>query len=258
MNTNKPEIFVSHISSEKKYAISIKEWIDETLLGAIDIFVSSDKGESIPLGSEWLKKTKKSLQNSSIILVIISNRSLNTKWLYFESGAGYVRDIPVIPICIGELKKNELPPPLNSLEGIEFPNKDDEKKLIEIIAESAGLKSPKKIYSSLVLPKGKISKLNKEEILNPKININNFKDNFNQSKALIKIVSFFNTKRKQTKFTITQIEKTINTKNERNRRFIVIILNNLLTQELLEKVRIEGKTYWMLTEKGKLYFQKIQ
>src|SRR5689334_13642301 len=126
----KKQIFISHTHSESDFANSLQDWIREILDDYIEIFISSDNGVSIPLGSEWSRKLKESLENSSIFLVLISHRSKDRNWIYFEAGAGYVRDIPVIPICIGGLTKIELSTPLSLLQAIEIPNKDNEKALI--------------------------------------------------------------------------------------------------------------------------------
>lgn len=146
----KPQIFFSHIHEDADYAKSIKDWLDDHLLGAVVFFVSTDKS-SIPLGSEWPKKIRQALENSRIMVVLISSLSVASRWIYFEAGAGYVRGIPVIPICIGGFKKNDLPAPLNFLQAIELPGKESEEQILKIIAESAGLRPPK-VFEPLLLP----------------------------------------------------------------------------------------------------------
>ncbi len=121
----RPQVFISHIHEDTDFAKAIKNWLDDILLGAISFFVSTDRS-SIPLGSEWPKKIKESLEKSEILLVIVSASSISRRWIYFEAGAGYVRGIPVIPICVGELGLNNLPSPLNLLQAIELPGEDEE------------------------------------------------------------------------------------------------------------------------------------
>ena len=43
---DRPIVFISHISEESAIAVTIKKLIDESFLGMLDVFVSSDNGES--------------------------------------------------------------------------------------------------------------------------------------------------------------------------------------------------------------------
>ncbi|NMH27912.1 toll/interleukin-1 receptor domain-containing protein [Flavobacterium silvaticum] len=255
---SKPKIFISHISEESGFANNLKEWIDDTLLGGIDLFVSSDDGLSIPLGSEWLERIRKSLEDSTIMLVLISHQSKNRKWIYFESGAGYIKGIPVIPICIGGISKNELPIPLNALQAIVLPNFDNEKKLIDLIAKSAGLKTPKSI-SQLEFPKTKIDEIIPPLTPIPAINIS-FLEMANLQKALINLINFFvkNGLARNESFTLTEIEEMTSVKKERKRKYLLNILEKMLEQKLVEKSKENQKTYWRITAKGEEEFKKIK
>lgn len=146
----KPQIFISHSHDEEDFAKRVKEWLDEALLGAVTFFVSSDKA-SIPLGTEWPRKIRESLEQSSILIVILSEKSLEKRWIYFEAGAGYVRGIPVIPVCVGGLELNRLPSPLNFLQAIKLPDSNSEEKLLGLVAKSAGLRKPV-LFNEINLP----------------------------------------------------------------------------------------------------------
>jgi hypothetical protein len=65
----KPVVFISHIHSEAKVAIWLKESISELLLGGIDFFVSSDRS-SIIGGDKWLLKIEDALKTSSVLLIV--------------------------------------------------------------------------------------------------------------------------------------------------------------------------------------------
>ena len=53
--SNKPVLFISHITEETQLAEILKEHMGKAFLGMVSIFVSSD-GESIPLGGQWFDK----------------------------------------------------------------------------------------------------------------------------------------------------------------------------------------------------------
>ena len=78
----KPQIFISHAHQDADFANALRKWIDDALLAGVEFFVSSDQ-ESIPLGSEWASRIRDALAKSSIMLVLVSPKSMNRRWLYF-------------------------------------------------------------------------------------------------------------------------------------------------------------------------------
>lgn len=151
---NKSKIFFSHAHEDADNAKIIQEWIDEILLGAIDFFISTDK-ISIPIGSNWFDKLTSALNDSIIFFTLITPISINKNWIFFESGAGFIRGLPVIPICIGGLNIKDLKPPLSFLQSIQLPDEKNERQLLELVAKSAGLRTPK-IFDRIILPEYKM------------------------------------------------------------------------------------------------------
>jgi TIR domain len=245
----RPKIFISHITEERIFANKLKEWIDESVLGSVDFFVSSDNS-SIPLGAEWFNKIKTSLESSNIIIVLISHKSKDRKWIYFESGAGYIRGIPVIPVCIGGISKGELPSPLNSLQAIELPNLNHEKMLIDIIAKSAGLRTPK-ILEKLQFPKTIITEEKNSNILVD--NIDDFLESIHLSEIKIDILSFFCRNIESyydVKFTLSEIENLTNLKLQKRRKYILKTLENFSKKGFIVKINENNSAYWKFTEYG--------
>jgi hypothetical protein len=148
--TGRPQVFLSHAHEDADFANALRTWLDDSILGAADFFVSSDRG-SIPLGSEWAERIRAALAQSALMLILVSPASASRRWLYFEAGAGYVKGIPVIPMCVAGMTLPDLEPPLSLLEGIELPGADAQSRLLEIIASSAGVRAPTRV-EDLVLP----------------------------------------------------------------------------------------------------------
>lgn len=134
-------VFISHISEEREIALSLKTLIEKSFLGLVDVFVSSDP-ESIDLGQEWLNRIKFSLGNCIVEFVIASPVSIRRAWVNFEAGAGWIREIPVIPLCHSGMTPGKLPPPLNALQAA--PALDDEKlkRIPRTIAKAIGMEPP--------------------------------------------------------------------------------------------------------------------
>lgn len=138
---DKPTIFISHISEEKEISIALKEFIEKKFLRTVDVFVSSHE-ESIKLGDDWLNNIKKSMKVCKLTIVICSPLSISKPWINFEAGAGWVKDIPVIPFCHSGLTPSKLPVPINSFQGGLLNNHADLKKLFSRIAEILNISTP--------------------------------------------------------------------------------------------------------------------
>lgn len=137
----KKKIFISHIGEEHKLAIHLKTFLTDKFIGAIDIFVSSDY-ESIKLGDNWMDNIKNSLIEMDLMIVIVSPISVNRPWINFESGCGWIRNIPVIPMCHSGLFPSDLSFPLKTLQAGILNNVKDIGFLMSRIAEISNFKTP--------------------------------------------------------------------------------------------------------------------
>lgn len=138
MRDHDATIFLSHISEEKELAHAIKAYLVEDLALNVDIFVSSDM-VSIQAGDKWLEKIDDALKRSDIFLILCSRESLGRPWIHFEAGAGWVKEIPVIPICHSGVGPSQLPVPLNMLQAIDLRTKSASSSLRKRILSSLSL-----------------------------------------------------------------------------------------------------------------------
>lgn len=140
-NHAKPKVFVSHVTEESDLAGILKERVSEDFLGLIDVFVSSDN-TSISLGSRWLNDVDEALKQAKMQLVVCSYESVKKPWVNFEAGAGWVRNIPVVPVCHTNMRPVDLPIPLNMLQGIIANEPNDLQKMYRLLAEQLGSNTP--------------------------------------------------------------------------------------------------------------------
>lgn len=147
---SKPTIFISHITQEKEIACVIKSFIEEKFLGIVDVFVSSHE-ESLKLGDDWMSTIKNSMIDCTMIIVICSPISITRPWINFESGAGWIKGTPVIPLCHSGLSPGKLPVPLNSFQGGILNKKEDIEKLFNRIASVLEMKPPNSNDNSFFL-----------------------------------------------------------------------------------------------------------
>ncbi|MFX0141511.1 MAG: TIR domain-containing protein [Candidatus Hodarchaeota archaeon] len=141
MSREKQIIFISHIHEDSKIAIALSNWIEKHYLGFFNVFVSSD-GASIKAGDNWSTVLELSLKNADLMFVIITQESLNKKWINFEVGGAYFLEKRIVPICCKKLKIKDIDTPLSWLQAIEGWDPSQAKKIPEIISESFNIKCP--------------------------------------------------------------------------------------------------------------------
>jgi hypothetical protein len=112
-------IFISHISEEASIVDVFKDWIESTFLGQCEVFASRDK-EDLPLGNNWINEIDRTLDSSVAFLVLCSPASLKRPWINFETGWGWIKGVPIIPICHSGQKKDALPPRISTFESLEI------------------------------------------------------------------------------------------------------------------------------------------
>jgi hypothetical protein len=115
VDEGKPLIFISHIHEERNLALVLKDMIEEAYPGKFSIFVASHFA-SIGSGDKWLDEIIAALRACSLEIILCSPRSLTRSWIHFEGGAGWIRDIPVIPLCHSGINPEDLPMPLTMLQ----------------------------------------------------------------------------------------------------------------------------------------------
>jgi hypothetical protein len=111
--------FISHITEESAIATCLKDWIETTLLGQCDVFVSSDSA-AIPAGTKWLQEIDQALSAAKIMFVICSAQSLPRPWVNFETGCAWARGIPIVPLCHSGITKATLPRPIADFQAIDL------------------------------------------------------------------------------------------------------------------------------------------
>jgi len=126
-------IFISHAEADKGIAMALKRLIGSLFHEQIDTFVSSDE-ESIRLGEQWFEIITSALHQADSILVLCSPESVRRPWVNFEFGGAYFLGKSVIPICIKEMRLEDLPSPYNRFQGF---TGSDYPRLIHLLGEIA-------------------------------------------------------------------------------------------------------------------------
>jgi hypothetical protein len=133
-------VFVSHITEEKAVANKLKSLLRQALGKDFSVFVSSDY-VSIPGGEPWFSRIIDSLKSVQIVLAVLSNQSVDRRWLNFEAGVGMGATAKVIPVVLRGLAKTDVGPPLSQLQVRDLHDPKDVSALIHDIEVQCGVKA---------------------------------------------------------------------------------------------------------------------
>ena len=132
--------FISHIAEEASLALVLKKWIEIAFLGQVEVFVSSD-GDDISGGDQWFLQIEDALADARILLVICSPVSVDKPWINFESGAGWIKKVPVMPICHSGMTKGKLPNPISFFQAHDVEASGFSEQLMKDLSKQLGFES---------------------------------------------------------------------------------------------------------------------
>ncbi|HEX3916563.1 MAG TPA: toll/interleukin-1 receptor domain-containing protein [Caulobacteraceae bacterium] len=83
-----PLVFISHDSRDAELAEAFSKLLRSVSAGMIKTFRSSDRkgNEGIEFGEEWFKRIMDALQNTSDVICLFTERSIDRPWILFEAG----------------------------------------------------------------------------------------------------------------------------------------------------------------------------
>lgn len=132
------KIFISHVTADAEIAAALKKYL-EVAIPHVSAFASST---DIGLGSKWLEAIDEALDEASAVLVLCSRWSVQRRWINFETGAGWARKKPVIPLCYGSMRTEDLPDLLQALQSLNVHNAADCELLIQKLCSHLGQREP--------------------------------------------------------------------------------------------------------------------
>ena len=135
------DVFISFIHEEGETAAAVQKFVNRMFSGQAKAFLSSDEFQ-VYAGENWLDRILEELEAAKVVLLILSEKSVTRPWVNFEAGAGWFTKKKIIPLCIKELNKNNLPKPYSSLQAIDLKYMDEQLYMIRSIAHHLGVKEP--------------------------------------------------------------------------------------------------------------------
>jgi hypothetical protein len=83
-----PFVFISHDTRDAELAEAFSKLLKSVSAGMIKTFRSSDKKgtEGIDFREEWYKRLMSTLQSTSDVICLFTERSVDRPWILFEAG----------------------------------------------------------------------------------------------------------------------------------------------------------------------------
>ncbi|MFA4923118.1 MAG: toll/interleukin-1 receptor domain-containing protein [Ignavibacteriaceae bacterium] len=134
----KPVLFISYYHEDHELAVALKEWLQKKLIGAADVFISGDKASSIKGAEDWWDKVRENLFSSVYVLVLMTKRSINQRWIYFEAGGGYFLNNKSMPLLLN-VAIDELKEPLSKIQSFDLTNPKEIANMFNNITEKLKL-----------------------------------------------------------------------------------------------------------------------
>jgi hypothetical protein len=133
--TSRPaqRIFLSHAADDAALAHHLANVLRQ---GAdqLDVFVASKAGD-IPTGADWLDTIEAELRRADTYVLLLTPRSVERFWLWYESGAAWMTERPFIPLTAAGLSKGQVPYPLGARQALSLEDPSD----VEQMARDLGI-----------------------------------------------------------------------------------------------------------------------
>ncbi|MCL2396966.1 MAG: toll/interleukin-1 receptor domain-containing protein [Defluviitaleaceae bacterium] len=135
-------IFFSHSTRDRDIILPIKNKIDEITGSSLDIFLSSDEGESINAGVRWRTAIESALSNTKILFAFVTQNSVNSIWVNYEIGYANALGVRIVPVGI-KFDIAQLQTPLEGFQGFNINSHNDLNRLITTLNSTFDRKHPK-------------------------------------------------------------------------------------------------------------------
>jgi hypothetical protein len=107
-------LYIVHAAADRDLAILLRSRIKD-LVPDLQVFLASKAGE-IPTGEDWLAHIHKNLEAATSFLLLLTPRSIDRHWVWYEAGVAWSRGCRRLPVTAGGLDRAERSLPACSAE----------------------------------------------------------------------------------------------------------------------------------------------
>jgi hypoxanthine phosphoribosyltransferase len=149
------DIFLSYSHPDEHIAHELEEKFTKCGLNCFSM------ESSLHGGDDWVDKVRDSIRVSEIILILITPRSISSKWVFMEVGAAWMENKKVIPLLQFVDDTKELPEVIRMVQCARIETEREKLDLIQTITKIKETNSPEEasldfIYEHVVAAKSKL------------------------------------------------------------------------------------------------------
>jgi len=134
-------IFISHAAADEALASALVDCILAAMVvNDSDLRCTSVPGHKLPVGSDFTATLLEDIDESSVVVGLITKNAISSSWVLFELGATWGSKKNLKPIVTDEVELNKLPGPLSGRHVARLSNKGDLNQFLEEISEVVGAK----------------------------------------------------------------------------------------------------------------------
>jgi TIR domain len=104
---NRPLVYIIHAATDGPIAAVLKSEL-ERLFPGVRTFVASKAGD-IPTGADWLDEIHTNLRAAETYIVLLTPRSIERHWVWYESGAAWQSESRRLPVLAGGARGEPYP-----------------------------------------------------------------------------------------------------------------------------------------------------
>jgi hypothetical protein len=109
-------VYIIHAADDHALAGFLKDEF-EARIPNTRAFVASRAGQ-IPTGADWLNDIRENLRTATTFLLLLTPRSIERKWVWYEAGVAWGRNINPLPVAAGGLTLGQIPMPLGAAQAV--------------------------------------------------------------------------------------------------------------------------------------------
>jgi TIR domain len=159
----KLELFLSHRTTEARFADLIKARLEEDFFGIINLFCSTDI-TSVPVGAEWDERLLDGLRRAKAMLALCSNQSVKLPWINFEIGGAATRGVEIMPLCHSGVTPGLLPASVKMKQAVTLTSGKDLERWYVKLSELIGCRVPRVDFEALAGQFRELEKIYEHEL----------------------------------------------------------------------------------------------
>ncbi|PYR72239.1 MAG: hypothetical protein DMF86_24210 [Acidobacteria bacterium] len=107
-------LYIVHAAADRDLAILLRARIRDVVPG-LQVFLASKAGE-IPTGEDWLAHIHQNLKAATSFLLLLTPRSIERHWVWYEAGVAWSRGCRQLPVTAGGLDRATVHYPLKAAQ----------------------------------------------------------------------------------------------------------------------------------------------